>query len=105
MGPQWDHGLGRVIRAETRKPRRSGVSVEGERPDSNRRPPGPQPGALPTELRSPRALQSSAEPRLLAFAQASSGAAVAASRRAPAEAITTSAIPVSSAPERSWLRA
>src|SRR5215211_9466084 len=27
---------------------------EGERPDSNRRPPGPQPGALPTELRSPR---------------------------------------------------
>src|SRR5215211_5060238 len=26
----------------------------GERPDSNRRPPGPQPGALPTELRSPR---------------------------------------------------
>src|SRR5918994_6887517 len=28
--------------------------LKGERPDSNRRPPGPQPGALPTELRSPR---------------------------------------------------
>ena len=26
----------------------------GGRPDSNRRPPGPQPGALPTELRPPR---------------------------------------------------
>src|SRR4029079_19701283 len=29
-------------------------SLRGERPDSNRRPPGPQPGALPAELRSPR---------------------------------------------------
>ena len=31
----------------------------GERWDSNPRPPGPQPGALPTELRPPRAAQSS----------------------------------------------
>ena len=28
--------------------------MKGGRPDSNRRPPGPQPGALPTELRPPR---------------------------------------------------
>jgi hypothetical protein len=32
------------------------ASGEGERGDSNPRPPGPQPGALPTELRPPRAL-------------------------------------------------
>jgi hypothetical protein len=30
------------------------ASREGERGDSNPRPPGPQPGALPTELRPPR---------------------------------------------------
>src|SRR3954465_2315813 len=30
------------------------LELRGERPDSNRRPPGPQPGALPTELRPPR---------------------------------------------------
>jgi hypothetical protein len=30
------------------------TSMRGERPDSNRRPPGPQPGALPAELRPPR---------------------------------------------------
>jgi hypothetical protein len=34
----------------------AGVSLRGGRPDSNRRPPGPQPGALPAELRPPRAL-------------------------------------------------
>ena len=37
----------------------SSVFVRGERWDSNPRPPGPQPGALPTELRPPRAAQSS----------------------------------------------
>src|SRR5215210_2129422 len=31
--------------------------VRGERRDSNPRPPGPQPGALPTELRPPRRLR------------------------------------------------
>src|SRR5215207_5550271 len=39
------------------RPRRSGAFNEGERRDLNPRPPGPQPGALPAELRSPRALQ------------------------------------------------
>ena len=37
----------------------AGVSLRGGRPDSNRRPPGPQPGALPAELRPPRSSQSS----------------------------------------------
>src|SRR5215211_4163003 len=37
-----------------RKPRLCGASVRGERGDSNPRPPGPQPGALPAELRPPR---------------------------------------------------
>ena len=32
--------------------------LKGGRPDSNRRPPGPQPGALPAELRPPRIVQS-----------------------------------------------
>gem|GEM_PF-2980802 len=40
-----------------RKPGRAGE--RGDRWDSNPRPPGPQPGALPTELRPPRARQSS----------------------------------------------
>ena len=35
-------------------PRYAGLLNEGERRDSNPRPPGPQPGALPTELRPPR---------------------------------------------------
>ena len=48
---------GDVVRRECAAMR--GV-LRGERPDSNRRPPGPQPGALPTELRSPRGTQSSA---------------------------------------------
>ncbi len=34
------------------------TSKEGERGDSNPRPPGPQPGALPTELRPPRESES-----------------------------------------------
>jgi hypothetical protein len=38
-------------------------AIRGERPDSNRRPPGPQPGALPTELRPPRLVKSSAPGR------------------------------------------
>ena len=33
--------------------------MRGERRDSNPRPPGPQPGALPAELRPPSRLQSS----------------------------------------------
>lgn len=40
---------------ERAKPRTRGAScVRGERRGSNPRPPGPQPGALPTELRPPR---------------------------------------------------
>jgi hypothetical protein len=39
--------------AQKAKPRLSGASTRGERGDSNPRPPGPQPGALPTELRPP----------------------------------------------------
>src|ERR1700741_2054633 len=42
------------IRFERQKPRYGAVSPRGGRPDSNRRPPGPQPGALPAELRPPR---------------------------------------------------
>ena len=39
---------------ETHQPRTvSGIRVRGERRDSNPRPPGPQPGALPAELRPP----------------------------------------------------
>src|SRR3989337_770239 len=38
---------------------RSAGGTEGERRDSNPRPPGPQPGALPTELRPPRDPKSS----------------------------------------------
>src|SRR5215208_1077565 len=37
-----------------------GETVRGERGDSNPRPPGPQPGALPTELRPPGDSQPSA---------------------------------------------
>ncbi len=46
--------------APVRLRRRAGLisRPEGERRDSNPRPPGPQPGALPTELRPPRALKS-----------------------------------------------
>jgi hypothetical protein len=40
-----------------RNPRLCGDLWRGERRDSNPRPPGPQPGALPAELRSPRATQ------------------------------------------------
>src|SRR6185312_9954003 len=36
-----------------RKPRRMRGFARGERGDSNPRPPGPQPGALPAELRPP----------------------------------------------------
>ena len=57
LDPKWTPDRERQERARTKKPRRSGALVRGERPDLNRRPPGPQPGALPTELRSPRALQ------------------------------------------------
>jgi hypothetical protein len=42
---------------DERNPRVSRGFLRGERPDSNRRPPGPQPGALPAELRSPRSPQ------------------------------------------------
>src|SRR5438552_10153042 len=37
---------------------------EGERGDSNPRPPGPQPGALPAELRSPRSFNVAAGRRV-----------------------------------------
>jgi hypothetical protein len=40
----------------------SRMVTEGERRDSNPRPPGPQPGALPAELRPPRIKQSRASP-------------------------------------------
>ena len=53
-GPRLDPGSGSVRKA-SRPKTASVLAIErGERPDSNRRPPGPQPGALPTELRSPR---------------------------------------------------
>ena len=42
-----DLGQGRQARLQ------SATSMEGERGDSNPRPPGPQPGALPAELRPP----------------------------------------------------
>jgi hypothetical protein len=41
-----------------------GAELEGERRDLNPRPPGPQPGALPTELRPPRATNISGGERL-----------------------------------------
>ena len=44
---------------QARNPRVSRGFVRGGRWDSNPRPPGPQPGALPTELRPPREAQSS----------------------------------------------
>jgi hypothetical protein len=40
-------------------------SLRGERRDSNPRPPGPQPGALPTELRPPSRAESSGAERLV----------------------------------------
>ena len=43
--------------------RRRATLREGERRDSNPRPPGPQPGALPTELRPPRDPESSSGER------------------------------------------
>ena len=42
-----------VIARRVRAPRPGAKFVEGERRDSNPRPPGPQPGALPAELRPP----------------------------------------------------
>ena len=41
-------------RWKARNPAVRGAFVRGERGDSNPRPPGPQPGALPAELRPPR---------------------------------------------------
>ena len=49
-------------RSRSCKPRRGAASREGDRRDSNPRPPGPQPGALPAELRPPRASNDSAAP-------------------------------------------
>ncbi len=46
LGPDWDQ----TFQADPQ----IWLYVRGGRPDSNRRPPGPQPGALPTELRPPR---------------------------------------------------
>ena len=60
IGPYWAHELGAGARGCKAKRWISRGFVRGERPDSNRRPPGPQPGALPTELRSPRGVQCSA---------------------------------------------
>ena len=55
--------------------------VQGERRDSNPRPPGPQPGALPTELRPPR-LRPTHAGRRWNVAAASSGIARLAQRMA-----------------------
>ncbi len=60
------NGVADDVRANRRRGRnrRSGAGEKkGERGDSNPRPPGPQPGALPTELRPPGAIQSSAPRR------------------------------------------
>ena len=58
-GPYRAHGSRSRRTARRPNPRRSGDSVRGERRDSNPRPPGPQPGALPAELRPPRGSQCS----------------------------------------------
>jgi hypothetical protein len=58
--PDWCPPTGKELMPCKQKTLTSGAFVRGERPDSNRRPPGPQPGALPTELRSPRRTQCSA---------------------------------------------
>src|SRR4051794_15808929 len=54
MSPLWPAG-----HHETKKPRQSGAFLRGERRDLNPRPPGPQPGALPAELRPPSGAESS----------------------------------------------
>ena len=51
-------GASTRLRSIEEKPRVSRAFLRGERGDSNPRPPGPQPGALPTELRPPRGRQS-----------------------------------------------
>jgi hypothetical protein len=53
MGPYWDHGPMAGI-PDPRRTRPFAGFLKGERPDSNRRPPGPQPGALPRARRPPR---------------------------------------------------
>ncbi len=55
MGPYRAHGPGR----RCARPGAIPMRLRGERRDLNPRPPGPQPGALPTELRPPRGEQSS----------------------------------------------
>src|SRR4249920_1555245 len=58
LAPHWH--LGPATRASVKLSNLTicRTSMRGERPDSNRRPPGPQPGALPAELRPPRIVQS-----------------------------------------------
>src|SRR5262249_7678763 len=55
------------------------LSIKGERRDSNPRPPGPQPGALPAELRPPRTVGGRRLPVYVrpGVGRASSGARVA----------------------------
>src|SRR3954454_21083199 len=57
--PASESAIGAFYRSRTAQVAWSPVTRarEGERRDSNPRPPGPQPGALPAELRPPRRLR------------------------------------------------
>src|SRR3954449_10423087 len=55
------HMLGMDRGPDNEHPALAGV-FEGERRDSNQRPPGPQPGALPAELRPPGRVECSSGP-------------------------------------------
>src|SRR3954447_20873409 len=77
ISKNWTHiGPMRIVRASSTGHDHAHLQrlYEGERRDSNPRPPGPQPGALPTELRPPRSVLNLAPQRRAVVVERATGA-------------------------------